>query len=87
MHVTLGHLNNKSKTHCRADCHDEARIGHGFCKGVERLHRGEGNAGQKQAGGDEDQSCFIALDERPDRNSYNRQSNPGSNGLVSFSYG
>ena len=45
MHVTLGHLNDKSKTHCRADCHDEARISHGFCKGVERLHRGEGNAG------------------------------------------
>ena len=78
MQVAFGQVHRRGKTHRRADHDDQRVVGHRLVKLRKSSHRVQGQDGHDQAGCQEHQTRFIALDKSPDRAHNHDQSSPHS---------
>jgi hypothetical protein len=74
--VALREGSDVSKTHRRADCHDQGALGHGGGEGVEGLHRFHSDETQHKTCREQDQTRFNALDQGINRHKNNGNSKP-----------
>ena len=78
MNVAFGQRNHCSKTERRADGDDQAAVCHRFVELLESDHRLQRDEGHHKAGGQQNETSFIALDKGIDRCNHNNDGGPES---------